>query len=152
MNRINLITLGVRDIGKSLKFYRDIGFEASVTGDEKTPVIVFFNNEGSKLELFPLDELAKDINEDHPPELSKGGFAGITLAYNAKSKTEVDGIFQSVRKVGAQIVKEPQLLSWGGYGGYFIDPDEYYWEVAYGSNWAFDDSNMLIIKDYGTTK
>ena len=147
MNRINLITLGVRNIGKSLKFYRNIGFEASVTGDEANPVIVFFNNEGSKLELFPLEELAKDINGENPPELSKGGFTGITLAYNAKSETEVDDIFQSVKKVGAQVVKEPQALSWGGYGGYFIDPDGYYWEVAYGSNWEFDDSNMLIIKD-----
>ncbi|MFD1707228.1 VOC family protein [Siminovitchia sediminis] len=147
MNRINLITLGVRDIGKSLKFYRDIGFEASVTGDEEKPVIVFFKNEGSKLELFPLEELAKDINEENPPELSKGGFSGITLAYNAKSETEVDDILQSVKKVGAQVVKEPQTLSWGGYGGYFIDPDGYYWEVAYSSNWEFDDSNMLIIKD-----
>jgi hypothetical protein len=146
MNRINLITLGVRDIGKSLKFYRDIGFEASVTGDEEKPVIVFFKNEGSKLELFPLEELAKDINEENPPELSKGGFSGVTLAYNAKSEAEVDEILQSVKKVGARVVKEPQTLSWGGYGGYFVDPDGYHWEVAYGPNWKFDDSDMLIIE------
>src|SRR5690625_1346324 len=165
MNRINLITLCVKDIGKSLKFYRDIGFEASVTGDEEKPVIVFFKNEGSKLELFPIEELAKDINEENPPELSKGGFSGVTLAYNAKSENEVrgfsgvtlaynaksenelDDILQSVKEVGAKVVKVPKKLSWGGYGGYFIDPDGYYWEVAYGSNWEFDDSNMLIIKD-----
>ncbi len=145
MNRINLITLGVKDIKKSLNFYRDIGFEASVTGDEEQPIIVFFNNEGSKLELFPIEELAKDINEEHPPRLSTGGFSGITLAYNAKSETEVNDIFQMVKKVGAEIVKEPQTLSWGGYGGYFVDPDGYYWEVAYGANWEFDDTNMLII-------
>ena len=71
LDRFVLITLGVRDIGKSLQFYRDIGFEASVTGDEDKPIIVFFKNEGSKLELFPLEELAKDINAEHPPELSK---------------------------------------------------------------------------------
>lgn len=147
MNRINLITLGVKDIGKSLKFYRDIGFDPVVTGDEEKPVIVFFKNEGSKLELFPLEELAKDINEKNPPELSKGGFSGITLAYNAKSETEVNDIFQLVNHVGARIVKQPQALSWGGYGGYFIDPDGYYWEVAYGSAWKFDDTNMLIIED-----
>ncbi|WP_432353716.1 VOC family protein [Sporosarcina sp. A2] len=145
MNRINLIGLGVRDIAKSLKFYRDIGFEASVTGDEEQPTIVFFNNEGSKLELFPLEELAKDINEENPPELSKGGFSGITLAYNAKSEAEVNDIFQMVKSVGAEVVKEAQALSWGGYGGYFIDPDGYYWEVAYGAVWEFDESNMLII-------
>ncbi|WP_301109718.1 VOC family protein [Sporosarcina sp.] len=145
MNRINLITLGVKDIRKSLQFYRDIGFEASVTGDEEQPVIVFFNNEGSKLELFPLEELAKDINKENPPVLSKDGFPGFTLAYNAKSAKEVDDIIQLVKKVGAEVVKEPQKLSWGGYGGYFIDPDGYYWEVAYGSLWEFDDSNMLIM-------
>lgn len=145
MNRINLITLGVNDIGESLRFYRSIGFEASVTGDKEKPTIVFFNNEGSKLELFPLEELAKDINAVNPPELSIGGFSGITLAYNAKSKIEVDAIFQVVKKVGAKVVKEPQTLSWGGYGGYFIDPDGYYWEVAYGAVWEFDESNMLII-------
>src|SRR5690625_1940850 len=137
MSRINLITLGVKDIGKSLKFYRDIGFEASVTGDEEKTIIVFFKTES----------LAKDINEEHPPELSKGGFSGVTLAYNAKSENEVDDILQSVKEVGAKVVKVPKKLSWGGYGGYFIDPDGYYWEVAYGSNWEFDDSNMLIIKD-----
>lgn len=147
MNRINLITLGVRDIGKSLQFYRDIGFEATVRGDEDKPIIVFFKNEGSKLELFPLEELAKDINAEHPPELFKGGFSGMTLAYNAKSETEVNHIIQSVKEVGAKVVKEPQDLSWGGYGGYFIDPDGYYWEVAYGANWEFDEQNMLIIED-----
>lgn len=108
MNRINLIGLGVRNISKSLRFYCDIGFQASLTGDEEQPVIVFFNNEGSKLELFPLEELARDINEENPPELSNGGFSGITLAYNAKSEAEVDGIFQLIKKVGAEVVKEPQ--------------------------------------------
>src|SRR5690625_1849789 len=142
MNRINLITLGVKDIKKSLEFYQDIGFEASITGDES--VIVFFKNEGSKLELFPFEELAKDINEKNPPELSKGGFSGITLAYNGKSEGEVDKIIQAVKNVGAEVVKEPQRLSWGGYGAYFVDPDGYYWEVAYGSNWEFDRSNMLV--------
>ncbi|APC47741.1 glyoxalase [Virgibacillus halodenitrificans] len=145
MNRINLITLGVKNIKKSLQFYRDIGFKASVIGGEEAPIIVFFNNEGSKLELFPLEELAKDIDDKNPPELSKGGFSGITLAYNAKSEAEIDSIFQLVKEVGAEVVKEPQSLSWGGYGGYFVDPDGYYWEVAYGSNWEFDDANMLII-------
>ncbi|WP_090794802.1 VOC family protein [Pelagirhabdus alkalitolerans] len=145
MNRINLITLGVKDIGKSLQFYRDIGFEASVIGDEEKPVIVFFKNEGSKLELFPIDELAKDIDEENPPVLSTGGFSGVTLAYNAKSESEVDHIFESVKTIGATVVKEPKTTSWGGYGGYFLDPDGYYWEVAYGSDWAFDDNNMLII-------
>lgn len=145
MNRINLIALGVRDIRKSLGFYKEIGFEASVVGDEEKPVIVFFKNEGSKLELFPLEELAKDINQENPPEISTGGFPGFTLAYNGKSSAEVDEIFKKVKDAGAQVVKQPQTLSWGGYGGYFVDPDGYYWEVAYGADWEFDENNMLII-------
>ncbi|MGG0642988.1 VOC family protein [Sporosarcina gallistercoris] len=146
MNRINLIALGVRDICKSLKFYEEIGFEASVMGDEEKPVIVFFKNEGSKLELFPLEQLAKDINEKNPPAISSGGFPGFTLAYNGKTIDEVDDIFNKVKEVGAQVIKPPQTLSWGGYGGYFIDPDGYYWEVAYGADWEFDEHNMLIIQ------
>lgn len=145
MNRINLIALGVKDIRQSLDFYKSIGFEASVTGDDEKPVIVFFKNEGSILELFPLEELAKDINKENPPEISTGGFPGFTLAYNGKSAAEVDDIFKKVEKVGAKIVKQPQPLSWGGYGGYFVDPDGYYWEVAYGADWKFDENNMLII-------
>jgi len=145
MNRINLITLGVRDLKKSLQFYRDIGFDVHVTGNEDGPIIVFCNNEGSRLELFPIDELAIDINAENPPAISPGGFPGITLAYNAKSESEVDEIIHAVRGIGARIIKEPQRLSWGGYGGYFLDPDDYYWEVAFGSNWQFDESNMLII-------
>ena len=145
MNRINLIALGVKDIRKSLDFYKNIGFEASVTVDEEKPVIVFFNNEGSKLELFPLEELAKDINRENPPAISSGGFPGFTLAYNGKSAAEVDAIFKRVKDAGAQIVKQPETLAWGGYGGYFVDPDGYYWEVAYGADWEFDENNMLMI-------
>lgn len=145
MNRINLIALGVRDIRKSLEFYKEIGFEASVVGDEEKPVIVFFKNEGSKLELFPLEELAKDINQENPPKISTGGFPGFTLAYNGKSSAEVDEILKKVKDAGAQVVKQPQTLSWGGYGGYFKDLDGYYWEVAYGADWEFDENNMLII-------
>lgn len=142
MNRINLITLGVVDINKSLKFYRDgLGFQTSVK--EEHPAIVFFNNAGTKLALYPLEELAKDINEQEPPK--GNGFSGITLAYNAKSKEEVDEMMEKARKAGGVVVKSPQRVFWGGYSGYFSDPDGYYWEVAYSENWRFDENDMLII-------
>lgn len=143
MNRINLITLGVRDMAKSLAFFRAIGFQTQTT--ETNPAIVFFNNEGSKLELFPLVELAKDINAEQPPEISPGGFSGMTIACNMRSRAEVDATLQKAVAAGATIAKQPQQLSWGGYGGYFIDLDGYYWEIAYGPNWEFDEQNMLII-------
>ncbi|AWB42993.1 glyoxalase [Paenibacillus sp. CAA11] len=144
MNRINLICLGVRDIAKSRSFYRDgLGFTTS--SKEEQPGIVFFNNNGTKLELFPLEELAKDIHADAPPQPGTG-FPGITLAYNAKSKEEVDAIFQKIEEIGGSIAKMPETVFWGGYSGYFRDPDGYYWEVAYADSWQFDENDMLIIE------
>lgn len=144
MNRINLIALGVRDIKKSRAFYRD-GLGFATCNNEENPQIVFFNNGGTKLELYPLEELAKDINEANPPAISNG-FSGITLAYNAKSKEEVDSIFSKIESIGGIIVKQPQLVFWGGYSGYFRDLDGYYWEVAYADSWKFDENDMLIIE------
>lgn len=145
MNRINLICLGVRDIKKSLAFYTNIGFKTYVRED--APVIVFFDNQGSKLELYPLEELAKDINAENPPPLSQGGFCGITLACNMKSKEDVDLFMNKAAHHGGVIVKQPRQVFWGGYSGYFRDPDGYYWEVAYGPAWKFDADDMLLIKD-----
>ncbi|MCG3418350.1 VOC family protein [Oceanobacillus sp. M65] len=144
MNRLNLVTLGTRDIVKSHNFFKEIGFETSIMGPESDPAIIFFRNEGSRIALYPLEELAKDINNENPPALSEG-FPGITLAYNAKSLGEVDKVFKRAELAGAKIIKEPKETDWGGYSGYFTDLDGYYWEVAYGEDWEFDESNMLVI-------
>lgn len=146
LNRLNIITLGTRDIVKSHHFFKKLGFDTSIRGTESNPDIIFFRNEGTRIALYPLGELAKDINNDHPPTISNG-FPGITLAYNAKSKEEVDEVFKKAESAGAIIRKKPKKTDWGGYGGYFTDLDGYYWEVAYGEAWEFDDSNMLIIND-----
>lgn len=147
MNRINLICLGVRDIKKSLDFYRNIGFKTYEKAD--APPIVFFDNQGSKLELYPLETLTKDINAETPPPLSQGGFCGITLACNMKSKEEVDAAMERVQQHGGTVAKVPQDVFWGGYSGYFQDPDGYYWEMAYAASWKFDANDMLIIEDNG---
>ncbi|AXI10877.1 glyoxalase [Oceanobacillus zhaokaii] len=145
MNRLNLITLGVRDMVESLKFYRDgLGFEVVVHGEETNPDVIFFNNGGTKISLFPIENLAKDINDENPPAASEG-FSRIALAYNGKSKEEVDEVFSLAEKAGAKIVKKPQTVFWGGYSGYFQDPNGFYWEVAYGEDWAFDENDMLIV-------
>ncbi len=144
MNRINLICLGVRDIKKARAFYRDaLGF--STPNNEENPNVVFFNNGGTRLELYPLDELAKDISESDPPKTTNS-FGGITLAYNAKSKNEVDEIFLKIVTIGGTIAKQPQTAFWGGYSGYFRDLDGYYWEVAYADFWKFDENDMLVIE------
>lgn len=146
MNRVNLITLGTKDIVKSHKFFKELGFDTSIRGTEENPFIIFFRNEGSRIALYPLEELAKDINSENPPAISNV-FSGITLAYNAKSMEEVDEVMKKAESAGAKIAKQPKKTDWGGYGGYFTDLDGYYWEVAYGLDWEFDESNMLVIKD-----
>jgi len=146
MNRLNIITLGTKDIVKSHEFFKKLGFDTSVRGQESNPDIIFFRNEGTRIALYPLEELARDVNEDNPPEVG-GGFPGITLAYNAKSNEEVNEILNKAELAGAIIAKKPQKTDWGGYGGYFIDLDGYYWEIAYGAFWEFDESNMLVIED-----
>ncbi len=143
-NRINTICLGVRDIVKARAFYRD-GIGLATSNNEDNPPVVFFKNGGTRLELYPLDLLAKDISETNPPPTpAPGGFGGITLAYCANSKEEADAIFARVEGIGGKIVKPPQDAFWGGYSGYFQDLDGYYWEVAYYDQWRFDDNGMIV--------
>jgi len=142
MNRINLITLGVRDMATSLIFYRDgLCFETSVS--EENPGVVFFNCRGTKLSLYPLEALAIDTGESE--QVNANGFKGFTLAYNAKSPEEVETILKMAVAAGGKLVKPAQNTFWGGYSGYFTDPDGYYWEVAFADFWKFDENDMLII-------
>ena len=134
MNKITCICLGVRDMERSIKFYRDgLGYKTDCK--ENNPPA------GTKFELFPLEQLAKDIDESNPP--TGNGFAGITLAYNVEHKEDVDSVIELVRNAGGRIVKEPQDIFWGGYHAYFADPDGYYWEVAWGPNFKFDEKGLL---------
>jgi catechol 2,3-dioxygenase-like lactoylglutathione lyase family enzyme len=140
MNRIHIITIGVTDMNRSLRFYRDgLGFETSST--EEHPKIVFFKNKGSTLALYPKDEIAKDIDPIHPP--TGFGFSGSTLAFVASSPEEVDSIIQQAKRSGGTIVKEPQKVFWGGYSGYFTDPDGYFWEVMYWDRWSINEDGSL---------
>lgn len=142
MNKVTCICLGVRSMEKSIKFYRNkLGFQTDEKGDN--PNVVFFNTPGTKFELYPLKLLAKDISEENIPQISNG-FAGITLAYNVEQKEDVDKVIEIARSAGAKIVKEPQKVFWGGYHAYFADLDGYYWEVAWGPNFKYDDKGMLI--------
>jgi len=144
MNRMNLICLGVKNLKQARDFYHGVlGFETS--NNEDDPSIVFFNNQGTKLELYPLDALAKDIDPVNPPQCGNG-FSGITIAYNAKSVEEVDALFLRLKNHGVRIVKPPQTVSWGGYSGYFQDPEGYYWEILYAKGYQFDDQDMLVIE------
>lgn len=130
-------------MNQSIKFYRDgLGFETDEIADD--PAIIFFNTTGTKFELFPLTELAKDISEANPPQKA-GGFPGFTLAINVKTKAEVKAVVELAREAGAAIIKEPTAVFWGGYHAYFTDPDGYYWEIAWGPDFKYDEDDMLII-------
>jgi len=125
-SKISLITLGVSDFKKSLDFYRD-GLSFKTHKYKEGEEIVFFEMEGTWLSLFPKDKLAADASIS--PDGS--GFTGITMAHNVGSKAEVDRVFGLAISAGAKPVKKPQDVFWGGYSGYFADPDGYLWEVAY---------------------
>jgi len=141
MNKINIICLGVKNMSQSIHFYRDcLGFRT----DEKSnnPPVIFFDTPGTKFELFPIEQLALDISQDNPPQI-RTGFSGITLAYNVEHKEDVNKVIELVRQSGGTIVKEPQDVFWGGYHAYFMDLDGYYWEVAWGPHFKYDENGML---------
>lgn len=124
--KIGLITLGVTDIPRAVAFYRDgLGFPLHnyMDGDD----MVMFRLEGTWLGLFPLAGLA----EDALISTERSGFSGVALAHNAPSKEEVDKVFDQALAAGAVQAKRPQDVSWGGYSGYFTDPDGHLWEVAW---------------------
>ena len=128
--RISMITLGVSDLEKSIKFYKEgLGFPRK----ESPPEIAFFKLNGSWLSLYNRESLAEDATV-----LPAGsGFNGFTLSHNVASESEVDQIIEQAVSVGAILVKPPQKVFWGGYSGYFNDPDGYLLEVAHNPHfWA----------------
>ncbi len=138
--RISIITLGVEDLQRSYEFYTELGLASSKTPEDG---IIFFKTSGTCLALYPLSALAEDVSEDL--KVAKTGFSGITLAHNTQTQIEVDQILAKVASIGGKIVKPAQDVFWGGYSGYFSDPDGYLWEVAYGDCWEFNQDGSLVI-------
>jgi catechol 2,3-dioxygenase-like lactoylglutathione lyase family enzyme len=122
--RISIVTLGVADLNRSREFYERFGWRRSMAENEG---IVFFQAGGMALALYPREELAKDANVGADGH----GFAGVTLAYNARTRAEVDSVLAEAKAAGANIIKPAQEAFWGGYSGYFADPDRFLWEVAW---------------------
>ncbi len=133
--RINVVTLGVRDFARSLAFYREgLGWPARVMED-----IAFFMLNGVVFALYPRVRLAEDATV--PEEGS--GFSGFTLAYCGRNEAEVDEVLTLAADLGARIIKPAQKVFWGGYSGYFADPDGFLWEVAYNPNWTLDEEGNV---------
>ena len=124
--RISIITLGVSDLPRAVQFYRD-GLGLPLRDDEDTESIAFFETSGTWLALYPRTALADDVGIP-----SDGtGFSGVTLAHNVRTRSEVDELLQVAVEAGATLVKPAEDVFWGGYSGYFTDPDGHLWEVAW---------------------
>jgi catechol 2,3-dioxygenase-like lactoylglutathione lyase family enzyme len=122
--RISMITLGVRDLAAAVKFYEQgLGFPRM----ESPPEVAFFTLNGTWLGLYPRGALAEDAAVSQEGR----GFEGFTLAHNVSSETEVEQVMSQALAAGATLVKKAQKVFWGGFSGYFKDPDEHLWEVAY---------------------
>lgn len=123
--KISLITLGVGDLERASRFYRD-GLGLIPEGDFDG--VVFFPMGGVMLSLYPRDHLAADAQVENT---APNGFAGFALAHNVTSPEAVDETLKHAVEVGARLVKAACKAEWGGYSGYFADPDGFLWEVAW---------------------
>ncbi len=140
VQRVSLITLGVGDLARSLAFYAEgLGWEVSPKSVPGS--VAFFQLNGLVLALFPREELEKDAQV----ALTRG-YGPITLAYNARSKAEVNTVMRQAEKAGAEVVKAAQDTFWGGYGGTFADPDSHLWEVAWNPFWHLDDDGNVWLE------
>jgi len=136
---MSVVTIGVLNLDRSQEFYeRGLGWTLRSAEGQ----IRFFQLNGLILSLYPREALAEDAQISS----SDKGFAGITLAYCARSREEVDEILLRAESAGATINKTAQAVFWGGYSGYFSDPDGHVWEVAYNPFWRLDDSGNVYLE------
>jgi uncharacterized protein len=135
--RISIITLGVRDLAASVRFYQALGWRRSSASNEE---ITWFVTADSALGLFPHGALAEDAQV---PAGEPGGFRGVTLAVCLGSPAEVDEAMAAAAAAGARVVKRPEKVFWGGYSGYFADPDGHLWELAHNPSFAFTPQGQL---------
>ena len=145
-SRINVITLGVSDLERSFRFYKEgLGLPTRMTPDGG---IVVFATSGTRLSLYSYEKLAEDVGiHISASEKDKMKFSGITLGYCAREKVEVDKLLALAENLGGKIVKKAQNVFWGGYSGYFSDPDGHLWEVAYFDQWKFDHNGCLMMEE-----
>jgi len=138
--RISLITLGVTNLQRAVAFYENVvGWKP----EQSPPGVVFFDLNGVVFALWPEDELAKDMG------ITPGivpAYRGYSLAHNVRSEAEVEAIFARLKQHDATILKQPQKAFWGGYSGYFSDPDGHTWEIAYNPFWTIQADGRVSMK------
>jgi predicted lactoylglutathione lyase len=141
--KLTVITLGVRDVPASGRFYEALGFKRKMraTGDE----IVFLDGVGLVIALWDWKKLADDsvVTAEPRPQT----FRGTTLAWNCATPAEVDEVFAKAVKVGGKVLREPSKTDYGGYRGYFSDPDGHVWEIVQAPGFGFTDDGRLSLPD-----
>jgi uncharacterized glyoxalase superfamily protein PhnB len=138
--RITLITLGTRDLPAARAFYARLGWQEH---PESQPGIAFFQLHGQALALFGMADLAKDQGRPDAPL----GTGAVTLAQNFATEAEVDAAFAQAVAVGGTALKHPEKVFWGGYSGYWADPDGHVWEVAMNPFWPLAPDGTLTLPD-----
>jgi len=129
--RMSLITLGVADLARARRFYEGLGWRVGLAVEGE---VVFFQLNGLILPLYPRAALARDAGVAE----AGSGFSGITLAHNVRGEAEVDAVLGEAARVGGRIVRPAHRAEWGGYSGYFADPDGHLWEVAHNPDFPID--------------
>lgn len=128
--RLSLVTLGVADLARARRFYEEgLGWRRGNDSDE----VVFYQLGGIVLALWARRDLAADAQL-----ADGGGFGGMALAYNTRSRGEVDAVLAEAAAAGGTVLKPAQETFWGGYAGYFADPDGHPWEVAWNPDWTVE--------------
>lgn len=137
--RVSCITLGVSDIPRATKFYSDMGFEPHGSSNK---MISFFQMNGLVFGLFGRQDLADEAARGKQGQ----GFGNMAMAYNTRSKDEVEATLAAAKAAGGTIEQEAHDTFWGGYAGYFADPDGHRWEVAWNDQWPIDnDGNVSLV-------
>ena len=135
--RLSLVTLGVRDLGKARAFYEALGWETKAEPDDD---VVFFQAGGMIVALWDRGKLAEDsVVSDG------GGWGGVTLAHNVRSPQDVDAVMAEAAAAGATIGRQPAETFWGGYSGVFVDPDGHPWEVAHNPGWKLHEDGSISL-------
>ena len=139
---LSLVTLGVASLNRSVAFYETLGFQRKA---KNVPGVGFFKAGACAIAVWPSEELAKDANVAR--EGMAETFRGVSLAWNCRTKGDVDKVIKRAKTAGALVRKPAQDASWGGYSGYFSDPDGHLWEVAFNPEWPLADDGRMQIPD-----
>lgn len=139
--RVSLVTLGVDDLGRSRRFYEELGWQGQEVSET-----VFFQAGGLAVVLWGRDALAGDAGVADP---GRTGFDGIVLAHNVRSRSEVNEVVAAAERAGAHVTKQPCETFYGGYAGCFADPDGHVWEIAHNPGFPIADDGSITVPDFG---